>query len=89
MNTDRSQLTDKDIIKCLNHSNMCVPHLIEMIHLDPEKPENHNVYISNLKNKYIMIYDGINGIRKDREELIIDMIDDKEGLIEDKNRRCG
>ena len=47
--TDVSKLTDKDILKCLNHSNMCVPYLIKMIHLDPEKPENHNIYISNLK----------------------------------------
>ena len=27
-NTDMSKLTDKDILKCLNHSNMCVPYLI-------------------------------------------------------------
>lgn len=47
-NTDISNITDKDIMKCMNHSNMCVPHLIKMIHLDPEKPENHNIYISNL-----------------------------------------
>ncbi len=57
-NTDISNITDKDIMKCMNHSNMCVPYLIKMIHLDPEKPENHNVYISNLKNGYIMVYDG-------------------------------
>ena len=46
--TDRSHLTDKDIIKCLKHSNFCIPHLIEKIHFDKNKPENHNVYISNL-----------------------------------------
>jgi hypothetical protein len=68
-NTDMSKLTDKDILKCLNHSNMCVPYLIKMIHLDPKKPENHNVYISNLpqaclgrpslwKNNHVMLYDG-------------------------------
>ena len=47
--TDISKISDKDIMKCINHSNMCVPHLIKMIHLDPKKPQNHNVYISNLK----------------------------------------
>ena len=46
--TDVSKLTDKDILNCMNHSNMCVPHLIKLIHLDPKKPENHNIYISNL-----------------------------------------
>ena len=83
-NTDMSKLTDKDILKCLNHSNMCVPHLIKMIHLDPEKPENHNVYISNLKNGYIMVYDGIKWDTKNRDEIIADMIDDKQGLIEER-----
>ena len=56
--TDRSHLTDKDILKCLKHSNFCIPHLIEKVHFDINKPENHNIYISNLKNKYVMIYDG-------------------------------
>jgi hypothetical protein len=83
-NTDMSKLTDKDILKCLNHSNMCVPHLIKMIHLDPEKPENHNVYISNLKNGYIMVYDGTKWDTKNRDEIIVDMIDDKQGLIEER-----
>jgi len=83
-NTDMSKLTDKDILKCLNHSNMCVPYLIKMIHLDPEKPENHNVYISNLKNGYIMVYDGTKWDTKNRDEIIVDMIDDKQGLIEER-----
>ena len=83
-NTDISKLTDNDILNCMNHSNMCVPHLIKMIHLNPEKPENHNIYISNLKNGYIMIYDGTKWDTKNREELIIDMIDDKQGLIEER-----
>ena len=82
--TDVSKLTDKDILKCLNHSNMCVPHLIKMIHLDPEKPENHNIYISNLKNGYIMIYDGGKWDTFNRDEIINNMIDDKQGLIEER-----
>ena len=82
--TDVSNLTDKDILKCMNHSNMCVPHLIKMIHFDPDKPENHNVYISNLKNGYIMAYDGDKWDTKNRDEIITDMIDDKQGLIEER-----
>jgi len=82
--TDISNITDKDILKCMNHSNMCVPHLIKMIHLDPDKPENHNIYISNLKNGYIMIYDGTKWDTKNREEIIDDMINDKQGMIEER-----
>jgi len=82
--TDRSHLTDKDIIKCLKHSNFCIPHLIEKIHFDKNKPQNHNVYISNLKNKYIMIYDGNKWVCKDRDEQLMNLIDDNEGIFEYK-----
>ena len=80
--TDISHLTDNDILKCLDHSNLCIPHLIEKIHFDINKPENHNVYISNLKNNYVMIYDGIKWNLKDRDEEISNLINDKTGMIE-------
>ena len=82
--TDISNITDKDIRSCMNHSNMCVPYLIKMIHLDPKKPENHNVYISNLKNGYIMVYDGDKWDTLNREEVIENMINDRECLIQDR-----
>ena len=82
--TDISTITNKDIRSCMNHNNMCVPHLIKMIHLDPKKPENHNIYISNLKNGYIMVYDGNKWDTLNREEIIEEMINDNECLIQDR-----
>jgi hypothetical protein len=82
--TDRSHLTDKDILKCLKHSNFCIPYLIKKVHFDENKPENHNVYISNLKNKYVMMYDGNKWECKDRDEQISNLMDDNEGVIEYK-----
>ena len=83
-NTDLSHLTDKDYLKCLKHSNFCIPHLIEQIHFNPKKPENHNIYISNLKNNYVMIYNGNKWMINDREESIQNLIDEKESIIEQK-----
>ena len=83
-NTDISHLTDKDYMKCLKHANFCIPHLIEKIHFNPKKPENHNIYISNLKNNYAMVYDGSKWNIKDRDESIQSLIDDKEGIMEQK-----
>ena len=80
--TDRSHLTDKDILKCLKHSNFCIPYLIKKVHFDVNKPENHNVYISNLKNKYVMMYDGNKWKCADRDEQIGNLIDDNETIIE-------
>ena len=83
-NTDISHLTDSDYLKCLKHSNFCIPHLIKEIHFNPKKPENHNIYISNLKNNYAMVYDGNKWNIKDRDESIQNLIDDKEIIIEQK-----
>jgi len=83
-NTDVSHLTDNDYLKCLKHSNFCIPHLIEKIHFNPKKPENHNIYISNLKNNYVMIYNGNKWMLNDRDESIQNLIDEKESIIEQK-----
>ena len=83
-NTDISHLTDQDYMYCLNRSNMCIPNLIKKIHFDPQRPENHNVYISNIKNKYVMIYDGIKWILHNQDETIEDLIDTNEFVLEQK-----
>ena len=83
-NTDLSHLTNNDYLKCLKRSNFCIPHLIKKIHFNPEKPENHNIYISNLKNNYVMIYNGEKWMINDRDESIQSLIDDKESIIEQK-----
>jgi hypothetical protein len=83
-NSDISHLTDKDFIYCFNRSNMCVPHLIKKIHFNPTKPENHNVYISNIKNKYAMVYDGNKWNLNNQDETIGDLIDINEGFLEQK-----
>ena len=63
---------------------MCIPQLIKRIHFDPRKPENHNVYISNIKNKYIMIYDGIKWNLQSQDETIDNLIDTNEFVLEQK-----
>ena len=55
--TDISHLTQIDYINSLKRVNNGVKTLIENIHYNPKKPENMNIYISNLKNKYVMVYE--------------------------------
>merc|ERR1711991_896928 len=83
-NTDLSHLTDQDYIQCLNRSNMVIPNLIKKIHFNPKKPENHNIYISNIKNKYVMIYDGKKWNLEDRNDAIDELIDNNESVLEQK-----
>ena len=82
--TDMTHLKDKDYIKFLSHSNFCIPHMIKKLHFDPKKPENHNIYISNLKNNFIMVYNDDQWNIKDRNEVITDMIEDNTNILEDK-----
>ena len=82
--TDISHLSDKDFISCISHSNFCIPHLIQKIHFDPDKPENHNIYISNIKNNYAMIYDGDKWNLTNRDDLINEILEEKEIIIEEK-----
>ena len=82
--TDTSHLTENDYVRCLEHYNFCVPHLIRKLHFNPKKPENHNIYISNLKNSYVMIYMNNKWKVKNRDETISRLIDDKQILLEKK-----
>ena len=83
-NTDISHLSDKDFISCISHSNFCIPHLIKKIHFNPDKPENHNIYISNIKNNYAMLYDGDKWNLTNKDDLINEILEEKEIIIEEK-----
>ena len=54
--TDTSHLTSNDYKKCLKEASRCVLKLIEKVHFNPDKPENMNIYISNMKNNYMLMY---------------------------------
>jgi len=79
--TDISHLTEKDYVTCVKQVNFCVKKLIEKIHFNPEKPENMNIYISNLKDKYMMIYENETWNIKNKKELEC-IYDEKEMMIE-------
>lgn len=81
--TDTSHLTPDDYIQSLKKVTYCVKTLIEKIHFNPIKPENMNIYISNIKDKYLMVYEDGNWILKQKDKEIDDLYDNKEMLLED------
>ena len=79
--TDVSHLTDADYKKCIRRVSRCVMGLIEKVHFNPNKPENMNMYISNIKDKYMMVYQNKKWTLTNKEHL--DRVyDDNETLIE-------
>ena len=81
--TDVSHLKGNDYYKALNKCVLSVPYLINKIHFDKNKPENHNIYIKNKRNDYIMVWDGKKWIVKDQTEVIDDIIRENEYRLED------
>ena len=78
--TDLSHLSDNDYINSIERVNNCVKMITEKIHFNPEKPENMNIYISNLKNDYVTVYE--NGEWKLKKGFD-DIYDHKEILLEE------
>jgi hypothetical protein len=81
--TDLSHLTNKDYMNAIKKVTYCVKDMIEKIHFNPLKPENRNIYISNMKDKYIMVYEEGNWIIKHKSSEIDNLYESKEILLED------
>ena len=82
-NTDVSHLTTEDYRSCYKKVNQCVKHLIEKVHFNPSKPENMNIYISNMKDKYLMVYDGFNWNLANKTDELDRLYEEKEMMLED------
>ena len=81
--TDVSHLTDQDYRSCIKRVNYCVKNMIEKVHFNPSKPENMNIYISNIKEKYIMVYDGANWNLANKKDEIDRLYEEKEMMLEE------
>ena len=82
-NTDVSHITDQDYRNCIKKVCHSVLKLIEKIHFNPKKPENMNIYISNMKDKYLMVYESGMWILKNKIDEIDKLYADKELMIEE------
>jgi hypothetical protein len=74
-NPDHGHLQDKDFRKCINSDIMSVPNLIKKIHFDPNKPENHNLYIADVNSEYIDVYNGKKWVKKVTKHVVEDLVE--------------
>lgn len=81
--TDVSHLTNKDYVNSIKKVTFCVKHIIEKIHFNPDKPENMNIYISNMKDKYIMVYENGVWVLKNKSLELDNLYERKEMLLSD------
>jgi hypothetical protein len=80
---DISKMDKKDMLKVLQTGYNSAIRLTETLHFNPKYPEYHNIYITNMKDKYAMMFDGQNWTLTMKEELINKIYDDKKNFIEE------
>jgi len=70
-------------LKGLQNGFYSTVKLTDTIHFNPKYPEYHNIYISNIKDKYGMMYDGKDWTLIPKSELIDKIYDNKKNYIEE------
>jgi hypothetical protein len=78
---DLSHLKDKDYKMILNKGFKSVPELMESIHFNKNKPENHNIYISNLRDNHVLVYNGTEWQLRERDDVLLDMVYIKSDIL--------
>lgn len=80
---DLSKIDKNHILKSFKKGYYSTIYLTEAVHFNPMYPEYHNVYISNIKDKYAMMYDGHEWTLTRKTELIDRLYENKKNYIED------
>ena len=81
---DLKKISDAEYQRILRRGFNSVPAFMESLHFDKNKPENHNVYISNMRDDYILMYDGTKWRLKNREDTLQQLYEDKADILETK-----
>ncbi len=83
--TSLEKLSDKHYLRALNKMILSVPTFIKDVHFNPNMPENQNIYISNMRNGYVMVYnsDTKNWDARPKGEMIDRLINDREYDIQE------
>jgi hypothetical protein len=81
---DINKLSVSDYKRIFGRGMNSTPALVEKLHFDKNVPENHNVYISNLRDEYVLMYDGKKWRLKDRDEALQQLYEDKSDILETK-----
>ena len=76
-------LTDNDYKRIFNKGCYAVPELIKAVYCNKDKPQNMNIFVKNLTNEYLLVYNGQEWDVK-KEDIIHNMIETKKYLLECK-----
>ena len=81
---DLSHLTQKDITYMIKKGFGCVFDYIDKVHLNPDKPENHNIMLTNLRSGLIKIFQNYKWNMAKCNDILTTIIDKCHDLTSDK-----
>ncbi len=81
---DMSYITDEKCKEILKMGFQSVIGLVNHVHLDIDHPENQNLLITNIRDKYVKVWDGKDWEMKQKKEVIDNTIEDMQSFLEEK-----
>jgi hypothetical protein len=81
---DISMISDVVFKYVINRCFGSVPELVERIHFDKKIPENHNVFISNIRSDNAIVFNGESWNLEDRDEILSQLYEDCVDYLEEK-----
>ena len=81
---DLTSISDKIYEQIIKKGFQSVPNFVRYVHFNKNKPENHNIYISNMRDNYVMVFDGNKWTLNNRNDILTQLIDDKKYCLIDK-----
>ena len=82
--TDMSILKDIDYVRCIKKGNLGIPHLVYLLHFNEDHPENHNIFINNIKSPYVSLFGEKKWNYEMQYESLNMMIENYLNMIEEK-----
>lgn len=81
---DLSFISDEIYKKILSKGFSSVNFFVDHVHYNKEHPQNHNLYISNMKDNYVLYYDGETWQLGNKKEVIDTVFDKNKDILEIK-----
>jgi uncharacterized C2H2 Zn-finger protein len=81
---DTEKISNREYKQIFQRCMYSVPSFVEKLHFNANIPEHHNVYISNLRADYVLVFNGKQWITMNKNNFIENMFSDKADFLESK-----
>lgn len=86
---DYDKLDGSEYIKIIERGFMCIPALIERLHFNEKIPEYHNVYIPQIREKYVTLFADEGWlVQKRLGEILEQLREEGTDVLEQKYKKC-